>query len=398
MSISSFLKTPLALTALVALVAACGGGGGDDDVAAGNADGRALGASVGALQPAPSNLSGNVTCRNMSIGTVSLDSVFVPVGAACELRGTRLFGTVSVGRDATLAARDIRANGNLQADGAAHVELGGASTIGGSVQIKQGGTAFVGGATVGGDIQLDAMRGAVVASANRVTGSVHAVANRGGLTITDNRIDGNLQCKENVPAPVVGGNTAASIEDQCVPGESGGGGSGGDVPAPGGSLSGNVTCDGLRIGAESLDTVTVPDNSSCTLQSTRLVGSILVGRNARLDADGVAVNGNVQADGSAHVRLGGPSTVGGSVQIKEGGSASITSARITGDLQIDAMRGPVSAAGNTVGGSLQAVGNRGGVTLNANAMNGNLQCKENQPAPAGGGNTAALKEDQCAAL
>jgi hypothetical protein len=267
------------------------------------------------------------------------------------------------------------------------------------VQIKQGGTAFVGGATVGGDLQLDAMRGAVVASANRVTGSVQAVANRGGLTITDNRIDGNLQCKENAPAPVVGGNTAASIEDQCVPGGPGGGsGSGGDVPAPGGSLSGNVTCDGLRIGAESLDTVTVPDNSSCTLQGTRLVGSILVGRNARLDADGVAVSGNVQADGSAHVRVGGPSTVGGSVQIKEGGSASISSARITGDLQLDAMRGPASAAGNAVGGSLQAVGNRGGVTLNANAMNGNLQCKENQPAPAGGGNTAALKEDQCTAL
>ena len=31
-------------------------------------------------------------------------------------------------------------------------------------------------------------------------------------------------------------------------------------------------------------------------------------------------------------------------------------------------------------------------------IDGNLQCKENLPAPAGGGNTAALKEDQCAAL
>jgi hypothetical protein len=151
MPVSSFRKTPLALSALITLVAACGGGGCDDAAAgADTVDGRAAGAAVGALQPAPGTLSGNVTCRNMSIGAVSLDSVFVPDGAACELRGTRLIGTVSGGRGATLAARDIRADGNLQAEGAAHVELGGASAVGGSVQIKQGGTAFVGGATVGG--------------------------------------------------------------------------------------------------------------------------------------------------------------------------------------------------------------------------------------------------------
>ena len=86
------------------------------------------------------------------------------------------------------------------------------------------------------------------------------------------------------------------------------------------------------------------------------------------------------------------------MQIKQGFGASVTGARITGDLQIDAMQGPVTASANAVGGNLQAVGNRGGLALSANRMGGNLQCKENQPAPTGSGNVASSKEDQCRAL
>ena len=52
----------------------------------------------------------------------------------------------------------------------------------------------------------------------------------------------------------------------------------------------------------------------------------------------------------------------------------------------------------TIGGSLQAVKNTGGLSINNNTIDGNLQCKENQPAPTGSGNTAALKTDQCRAL
>jgi hypothetical protein len=168
-------------------------------------------------------------------------------------------------------------------------------------------------------------------------------------------------------------------------------------PAPGG-LSGNVTCDGLRIGAVTLDTVIVPANASCVLEGTRLIGSIIVNPGATLNASGVQVNGNLQADGAAQAVVSGTSSFGGSVQIKQGFGASVTGARITGDLQIDAMRGPVTASANAIGGSLQAVGNTGGLALSANRMGGNLQCKENQPAPTGSGNVASAKEDQCRAL
>jgi hypothetical protein len=48
---------------------------------------------------------------------------------------------------------------------------------------------------------------------------------------------------------------------------------------------------------------------------------------------------------------------------------------------------------------MQLFTNRGTQTVNSNWIDGNLQCKENVPAPTGGGNVVqGNKEDQCAAL
>lgn len=156
-------------------------------------------------------------------------------------------------------------------------------------------------------------------------------------------------------------------------------------------------CTGT-VGAVSLVNIFVPDGASCVLNRTRAQGSIVVGTGATLLATSVAVVGNLQAEGAADVTVTGRSTFGGSVQIVQGGSASISKARINGDILFDEQTGPVAASGNIVGGVLQAFQNTGGVTLLNNRMNGNLQCKENIPAPTGGGNRAPLKEDQCARL
>lgn len=397
------LRTRLpALTSLCLLLAACGGGGDETaTAAAAPPEGSAARSlfSGPALPPAPAGLSGNVTCRNFAIGAVALDSVFVPADAACTLDGTRLVGNVTVGRGAVLEARDVQLNGSVQAEGAAHLALAAGSRVGGSVQLKQGGSARVDSVQITGDLQIDAMRGEVQALSNRIGGSLQAVANLGGLTIVGNVMNGNLQCKENQPAPLAANNVAALIEDQCLPGAGGdggggGGGGGGTVP-PSGPLSGNVSCVGLRIGAIALDTVTVPAGATCVLEGTRLVGSILVGAGARLTATDVHVNGGLIADGAALTDLGGTSTIGGSVQIKQGGAASIAGASIRGDLQFDAMSGPLAASGNSIDGNLQAMSNRGGLALIANRMGGALQCKDNLPAPTGSGNTASIKEDQC---
>jgi hypothetical protein len=156
-------------------------------------------------------------------------------------------------------------------------------------------------------------------------------------------------------------------------------------------------CTGA-VGAVSLDNVFVPDGASCVLDRTRTNGNIVVGRGASLRATSVSVNGSVQAEGAASVAIGGFSVVGGSVQLVQGGTATIERARINGDLQFESNMGPLAATGNIVGGSLQAFQNMGGASFINNRMNGNMQCKENIPAPTGSGNRSPSKEDQCARL
>jgi hypothetical protein len=156
-------------------------------------------------------------------------------------------------------------------------------------------------------------------------------------------------------------------------------------------------CTG-RVGAIALDNIFVPDGASCELFRTRANGNVVVGTGATLLATSVTINGNLQAEGAADVTVGGRSTFGGSVQIVQGWSASIEKARINGDILFDDNAGPLLANANVLGGNLQAFKNTGGVTLTVNRMKGNLQCKENTPAPTGGRNRAASKEDQCARL
>lgn len=69
--------------------------------------------------------------------------------------------------------------------------------------------------TVGGSIQLKQGQAASLRS-NRVTGDVQSFTNRAAQTISGNRINGNLQCKENVPAPTGSGNVVGgNKQDQC---------------------------------------------------------------------------------------------------------------------------------------------------------------------------------------
>ena len=163
------------------------------------------------------------------------------------------------------------------------------------------------------------------------------------------------------------------------------------------ALAEEFRCTGA-VGAVALDNVFVPDGASCVLDRTRMNGSVVVGRGATLRATSVAINCNLQAEGAAFVGLGGYSTVGGSVQIVQGGGASIERARIKGDLQFESNNSALTATANIVGGSLQAFQNIGGAAFNNNTMNGNMQCKENVPAPTGSGNRSPSKEDQCARL
>ena len=77
------------------------------------------------------------------------------------------------------------------------MDVAAVSTVGGSIQLKQGATANL--------------------QRNDVKGDVQSFTNRGAQTFRANVIDGNLQCKENVPAPTGGGNVVhGNKEDQCA--------------------------------------------------------------------------------------------------------------------------------------------------------------------------------------
>ena len=170
------------------------------------------------------------------------------------------------------------------------------------------------------------------------------------------------------------------------------------VGLPGISAAEERTCRGT-LGAITVDNLRVPQNATCKLNGTLVKGTIKVERNATLNARGVRVVGNVQAENAKNVVVTNSSRVGGSVQVKQGGAAAVTSSQITGDIQYDANTRYLKANSNNVGGSIQVVGNSGGAEIFRNVINGNLQCKENRPAPTGGGNVVGgNKEDQCAAF
>jgi hypothetical protein len=137
------------------------------------------------------------------------------------------------------------------------------------------------------------------------------------------------------------------------------------------------TCRGT-IGAVTVDNLRVPQQATCRLQGTIVQGTIKVEHAARLVASAVRVIGNVQAEGAASVTVAS-SRVGGSVQVVQGR-----------DSRLDR---------NAVNGDVQYFENRGRISITANRIDGNLQCKENRPAPTGGGNIVqGNKEDQCARL
>ena len=155
------------------------------------------------------------------------------------------------------------------------------------------------------------------------------------------------------------------------------------------------TCRGT-LGAVTVDNLRVPQNATCRLNGTFVKGTIKVEPGATLIARSVRVIGNVQGENASNVVVRESSRIGGSVQVKQGGAAAVLSSRITGDIQYDANRRYLKANGNKVGGSIQVVGNSGGAEIFRNVIDGNLQCKENSPAPTGGGNiVGGNKEDQC---
>jgi hypothetical protein len=153
-------------------------------------------AAVAAIVAVPTAMAEERKCRG-TLNAITVDNLKVPKGATCTLNGTRVKGTIKVGRNATLVATNVKVVGNIQAENHRRVVVNGTATrVGGSIQLVQGGSASVQKAKVKGDVQL--------------------FENDGVQVVSTNRIDGNLQCKENDSDPTGGGNVVGgNAEDQC---------------------------------------------------------------------------------------------------------------------------------------------------------------------------------------
>jgi cytoskeletal protein CcmA (bactofilin family) len=77
----------------------------------------------------------------------------------------------------------------------------------------------------------------------------------------------------------------------------------------------------------------VPQNTTCTLNSTRVEGNIFVRSGATLYANSVHVDGNIQADRAAQVEVRPGSFVGGNIQVDESGPLLVDWVHINGNLQ-----------------------------------------------------------------
>jgi hypothetical protein len=156
-----------------------------------------------------------------------------------------------------------------------------------------------------------------------------------------------------------------------------------------------TTCED-SLGAVTVDNLRVPQDGSCTLDGTRVEGTIKVENGASLTATRMTVIGNVQAEGALAVNVLAGSVVSGSIQIKQGGAAQVDEVRVIGDIQFESNVHPLIATRNQVGGNVQVIQNTGGVIIADNVIDGNLQCKENEPPPLVGNNVVhGSEEDQC---
>jgi hypothetical protein len=163
-----------------------------------------------------------------------------------------------------------------------------------------------------------------------------------------------------------------------------------------------------------VDNVRVPEEESCILHGGHVKGTIKVEARATLRAYEVRVAGNVQAENARLVLINRAPRIGGSVQVKQGGSAMLLYSTVEGDVQFEAnnkkllviniddpgvpfiFSNRLRANNNNVGGNVQVIGNQATVQIFRNVIGGNLHSKDNRT-PLGGRNNkvGGIKEYQC---
>ncbi len=175
----------------------------------------AVATTVGVATPA---LAEDYECRGTVDAVTLVGNVIVPDDAVCTLNDTYVQGSIVVKSRSTLNATGVTVTGGLQGESPSTVVIRG-SEFGNGISIRKAelgnGQIEISGTTVTGDVQFEENRNPVRLEDNDIVGSVQANKNTGGLEITGNRIGNGLQCQDNRPAPVGGGNIAKQKQGQC---------------------------------------------------------------------------------------------------------------------------------------------------------------------------------------
>lgn len=200
----------LSVVAIAALLSGCGDGNGS------SAGVGVSGRSMSRVQPADQGEASPGHCDG-TIGSRTVDEVDVPSGATCTLERTTVDGNVSVGHGGTLVARAVDVDGDIEGEGARLVEVSANSSIGGNLQLEQGGSSAVNDSHIDGDLQWSEQSGSQAVRHSKVGGNLQADQNNGGLAIFGNRIGGDLECEQNSPAPSAAGNSVSGHHSgQCA--------------------------------------------------------------------------------------------------------------------------------------------------------------------------------------
>jgi cytoskeletal protein CcmA (bactofilin family) len=150
---------------------------------------------------------------------VQVSEVVVPEGATCSLDGTKVLGNVTVEAGSVLIARAVSVGGDVEAEEAVQVDLTGRSTVVGNVQVQRGGSSLIEETSIDGDLKWEEQSGPLVVRSSTMSGNLQADGNSGGVLILDNRVEGDLDCEENGPPPVGGGNEVLGGAEDCQLGE-----------------------------------------------------------------------------------------------------------------------------------------------------------------------------------
>jgi hypothetical protein len=197
-------------------------------------------------------------------GTQVLGNVKTEAGGDLSMGGANVHGNVQVTSGSTASASSSTIGGDYQCDGCLSQNLflsvlGGnfqvagaddhafivASIVAGDVEIVESVSAAsffsIDETLIGGNVKFEKNAGSTVIhenmiggelqifendvvgefqngqfTENQVAGNMQLFKNQGPSEVSGNIVAKNLQCKENVPPPVGGGNVAEQKEDQCA--------------------------------------------------------------------------------------------------------------------------------------------------------------------------------------